>query len=164
MPARGQVVNASGEKCKTRHKSPMTTSPIVRLLTASVQILRKFQQVFTSPPSEDDKDELGIRPGLFGIVVGAGRDDPSLSQRGRGNKAAGQETHLQIEANLKAIEEARKTTEEVRSRVARTETEVQSLKEKLTRGVAEEIELESRELKRNPTRHKLEDTETGSHD
>jgi len=46
----------------------------------------------------------------------------------------------------------------------RAETEVQSLKQKLTKGVAEEIELESRELKRNPTRHKLEDTESDSDD
>ena len=69
-----------------------------------------------------------------------------------GTKRQGQETHLQIEANLKAIEEARK------------ETEVQSLKKKLTKGVAEEIELESRELKRNRTRHKLEDTGSDSDD
>ena len=81
-----------------------------------------------------------------------------------GTRRQGQETHLQIEANLKAIEEARKETEEVRSRVLRAETEVQSLKEKLTKGVAEEIELEGRELKRNTTRHKLEDTESDSDD
>ena len=81
-----------------------------------------------------------------------------------GTKRQGQETHLQIEANLKAIEEARKETEEVRSRVLRAETEVQSLKKKLTKGVAEEIELESRELKRNLTRHELEDTGSDSDD
>ena len=75
-------------------------------------------------------------------------------------KRHGQETQLQIEANLKAIEEARKSTEEVRSRVTQTETEVQTLKQKLTNGINQSLELEARELKRHPTRHKLEDTET----
>lgn len=75
-------------------------------------------------------------------------------------KRQGQEAHLQIEANLKAIEEARKSTEEVRSRVARTETEVQSLKQKLTNGTNAALALEARELKRHPTRHKLEDSES----